>query len=261
MRQDEDLLPSARLRDQQAARPQRRQRLGAEIATVARARRQIVGRDRRLGRRGDQRAPRDRAARFGGHAIEPGRRHHRGAAAAPVAPQRSEAQIGDRARRDLQVDGPTGAVAAEIGGHRGGQAVFERRPRLDRAALEDVGHPRLRQPRQRRRRARADLRAERHPHRLEARERRLVDRQHQPQERAPLVDHLRGERDDVGPLVGPRARAPPRGDRGSGPAPPSPRAPRRPGSRPDPGRGPAGRCRAGWSRGPAPGRDRGSSPG
>ncbi len=142
-----------------------------------------------------------------------------------------------------------------------GEAVLERRPRLDRAALEDVGDPRLRQARQRRRRARADLRAgSGHPHRLEARERRLVDRQHQPQERAPLVDHLRGERDDVGPLVGRAGRAPPRGDRGSGPGPPSPRAPRRPGSRPGPDRGPGARCRAGWSRGPARGRDRGSSP-
>ena len=144
---------------------------------------------------------------------EPQRRKHRRAAAAAVAAQRREPQVDDGARvTSCRSNGRQGPLAHEIGRDRGREAALERRPRLDGAAFDDVGDRRLAERRQRHRRRRAQLArrpAERAGDRVEARERRVVDRQHDPRARRLLDDPQRqlGDRGGVGARRRPAAGA------------------------------------------------------
>ena len=212
---------------QQPLRSQRRQRLRAAIATCRVAAR--PGRRQRP-RRASRAATSARRATappdFAAHFRQPDGRQHRRAAAATVTTERRQPQIDDGPRRQLQIERPARPRPTEIGSDRGGQAALERGPRLDRALLEDVGDVRFREAR-----ARSSTRASAFPaaavHRLQPRERRLVDAQHETQPRPPS-SRTRSPYDQprsAGSRVGQRLleviedRAPAR---------PSPRAPRRP---------------------------------
>jgi hypothetical protein len=178
----------------------RAQRLRSEIAPAPCARAQIGRGDSPGGRGGHQRPTGQRPARFRADLVEPYGRQDGRTAAASITPHRSQSEVGDGARHQLEIDRPARAAAAEIGGHRRGQTLFERCARLHRAPLEDVGGLSLLERRQRRGRPTADLRAKRRAERLEMSEGRLVDRQHEPQLRTAFIDHLRGQRRHVGDL-------------------------------------------------------------
>ena len=208
VRQREHLAPPARLRHQQPARLQRGQRLGAAVAAAPDRGAQIGGRRALRAARREQRAPRQRAARRAAHLGEPDRGQHRRPAAAAIAAQRREPQIDDRARRQLHVQRTARALARQVGGDGGGQAALERRPRLHRAALQDVGDDRLGQPRQRqgaRRAGLAGLWRQRHQQRVQARARLVVDGQHQPRTRR-LFHHAQRQLGDGGDAGRGRAR-------------------------------------------------------
>ena len=139
MRELEHLLAAAGVRDEQPARLQRGQRLGAAVAAAPGRHAQIGFADAVPLAGGEQRAAREPAARLPADVREPERRQHHGPAAAPIAAERREPQVDDGAHHQLEIEGTAGALAHQIGGDGGGQAGLERRPGLHRGALDDVG--------------------------------------------------------------------------------------------------------------------------